>query len=91
MTLRHAFALVGAISLAAILAATDSAAAKSKSRAKPTQHFAPTASGTSVCHGGNLFRCGPVYNSTDYLGNDPDSFIRLMIQRDLGAKYGGET
>lgn len=26
-----------------------------------------------------------------YLGNDPDPFIRLTIQRDLGAKYGGES
>ncbi len=27
--------------------------------------------------------------ANDYLGNDPDPFIRLMIQRDLGARYGG--
>jgi hypothetical protein len=25
-----------------------------------------------------------------YLGDDPDPFIRAMIQRDLGIKYGGE-
>ena len=36
-----------------------------------------------------LFHCGPVYNGNDYLGSDPDPFIRLMIQRDLGARYGG--
>jgi hypothetical protein len=44
---------------------------------------------SAQCRGGNLFRCGPVYNGRDYLGDDPDPFIRLMIQRDLGAKYGG--
>jgi hypothetical protein len=42
------------------------------------------------CRGANLFHCGPIYNSNDYLGDDPDPFIRLMIQRDLGIKYGGE-
>jgi hypothetical protein len=36
-----------------------------------------------------LFHCGPVDNGNDYLGSDPDPFIRLMIQRDLGARYGG--
>ncbi len=39
------------------------------------------------CRGGNLFACGPVHNGNDYLGTDPDPFIRLQIQRDLGAKY----
>jgi hypothetical protein len=43
------------------------------------------------CRGANLFHCGPIYNSNDYLGDDPDPFIRLMIQRDLGLKYGGEN
>jgi hypothetical protein len=41
-------------------------------------------------HGANLFPVGPVYHANDYLGDDPDPFIRLMIQRDLGAHYGGE-
>ncbi len=42
------------------------------------------------CRGANLFHCGPIYNANDYLGDDPDPFIRAMIQRDLGIKYGGE-
>jgi hypothetical protein len=42
------------------------------------------------CRGANLFHCGPIYNANDYLGDDPDPFIRLMIQRDLGIKYGGD-
>ena len=76
-----------ATSLVAMLASSADAATKGKR----ATHAAPTASATSSCRGANLFPCGPVYNSTDYLGNDPDPFIRSMIQRDLGAKYGGES
>ena len=59
---------------------------------KRPQSHPPTviADASSRCRGANLFHCGPLYNGNDYLGNDPDPFIRLMIQRDLGAKYGGE-
>ena len=39
--------------------------------------------------GAEKFRTGPLYNGTDYLGDDPDPFIRMMIQRDLAARYGG--
>jgi hypothetical protein len=39
--------------------------------------------------GQNLFPAGPLYNGTDYLGDDPDPFIRLQIERDLPARYGG--
>lgn len=38
----------------------------------------------------SLFPPGPVYFGTDYLGYDPDPFIRSQILRDLGARYGGE-
>ena len=76
--------LLFALSFAVILAS----AADAKVKQKPTALQA--APGISAqCRGANLFRCGPVYNGRDYLGNDPDPFIRLMIQRDLGAKYGG--
>jgi len=62
--------------------------ADAKNKAKP---IAPRATLESSvhCRGANLFHCGPIYNGLDYLGDDPDPFIRLMIQRDLGAKYGG--
>jgi hypothetical protein len=48
------------------------------------------AGAAQYCRGANLFHCGPIYNANDYLGDDPDPFIRLMIQRDLGIKYGGD-
>jgi hypothetical protein len=80
-----------ATGLVAMLASSADAATKGATKGKRATHFAPTASATSSCRGANLFACGPIYNSTDYLGNDPDPFIRAMIQRDLGAKYGGEN
>jgi len=40
--------------------------------------------------GVNLFRPGPIiYGNNEYLGDDPDPFIRSQIQRDLGAHFGG--
>lgn len=77
--------------LATGLAVTLASSAEAATKGKRAIHSAPTARATSSCRGANLFPCGPVYNSTDYLGNDPDPFIRSMIQRDLGAKYGGES
>jgi len=74
--------LVGVLGVSVMLAANAAAAKKQKPAA-------PQAADSSLCRGANLFHCGPIYNSTDYLGTDPDPFIRLMIQRDLGARYGG--
>jgi hypothetical protein len=87
MTSGSAWRLVFAIGCAAILSSSAGAATKGNR----VKHAAPPARAASSCRGGNLFPCGPVYNGTDYLGDDPDPFIRLMIQRDLGAKYGGEN
>jgi len=70
----------------ALLLAPQAIAAKK--RPTPTPPATATA-GSSACRGATLFPCGPIYNSNDYLGQDPDPFIRLSIQRDLGAKYGG--
>ncbi len=73
--------------LAVSFAATSNADAKKIKTARSITPVSPVAS----CRGSNLFHCGPIYNSNDYLGDDPDPFIRMMIQRDLGVKYGGET
>jgi hypothetical protein len=40
--------------------------------------------------GTDKFHAGPLYHGTDYLGDDPDPFIRLQIQRDLSHRYGGD-
>jgi hypothetical protein len=76
--------LVGILGVSVIMAAGATVAAPKKQ--KPV---APQAANSSLCRGANLYHCGPIYNSTDYLGTDPDPFIRAMIQRDLGPKYGG--
>jgi len=76
--------LVGVLGLSVMLAANATAAAKKQKPAAPQ-----TANSSALCRGANLYHCGPIYNSTDYLGTDPDPFIRAMIQRDLGPKYGG--
>lgn len=40
--------------------------------------------------GTDKFPAGPLYHGADYLGDDPDPFIRLQIQRDLSHRYGGD-
>jgi hypothetical protein len=37
--------------------------------------------------GANLFPPGPVIYMNEYLGYDPDPFIRMQIWRDLGAYF----
>jgi hypothetical protein len=86
MTSRLILLQILAVGFAAALASSASAATKTKH----AKQIAPASGAVSSCRGGNLFPCGPVYNGPDYLGSDPDPFIRMMIQRDLGAKYGGE-
>ncbi len=79
--------LVCALGLTVVVVSSADAAAKKTKRPK---HPAPqAAAGASTpCRGASQFPCGPVYFEGYYLGNDPDPFIRAMIQRDLGSKFG---
>jgi hypothetical protein len=79
-----------AIVILAVMQASSAAAAGKAKRVQVRPGTTTVADAAPRCRGANLFHCGPLYNGNDYLGNDPDPFIRLMIQRDLGAKYGGE-
>ena len=84
--------MVSAIGLAFVLA--DAAPADAAKGRKHKKHVAAHATEVVVnprYRGTNLFPAGPVYNGNDYLGDDPDPFIRLQILRDLGAHYGGEN
>jgi hypothetical protein len=81
MTSRPFKLLICALGLGVMLTSTADAARQSKN------HGSSASQDSGGCRGANLFHCGPVYNSTDYLGTDPDPFIRLQIQRDLGARY----
>jgi len=85
--LRSITLLVFALSVAVTLA--SSADAKKLEKSKPIAPQTIIGGSSARCRGAALFHCGPIYNGRDYLGDDPDPFIRLMIQRDLGAKYGG--
>jgi hypothetical protein len=83
--------LTFAVSLSVLPGSSADAGNKVKHR-HAGMHPRTVVAGSAVqyCRGANLFHCGPIYDSNDYLGDDPDPFIRLMIQRDLGIKYGGE-
>ena len=84
--------MVSAAALAFALAAAAPAHA-AKARKYKTRLAAPaaTVAAKSGYRGTNLFPAGPIYNGNDYLGDDPDPFIRSQILRDLGARYGGEN
>lgn len=45
----------------------------------------------SAARGEGLFPRGPVYNGPDYIGDDPDPFIRSQLLRDLSGRYGGDS
>jgi hypothetical protein len=93
MTLRPLKLLIAAIFLSVILAVMQTSSADAGHKLKhPHAGTPPTVvAGTAQhCRGANFFHCGPLYDANDYLGDDPDPFIRLMIQRDLGIKYGGD-
>ncbi len=86
MTSRPIALLLCTLGLAVVLASSADAA---KAVKKPKRLAQQATAGTSVpCRGASQFPCGPVYFQGYYLGNDPDPFIRAMIQRDLGAKFG---
>jgi hypothetical protein len=93
MTLRTHKLAVPVLTLTAILSVMPASSADAGNKVKHSHAGMPrtvVAGAAQHCRGANLFHCGPIYNSNDYLGDDPDPFIRLMIQRDLGIKYGGE-
>lgn len=77
---------LSALGLAVVVSSTGAAANKMKRPRHPAPQ--PAAAISTACRGASQFPCGPVYFQGYYLGDDPDPFIRAMIQRDLGAKFG---
>jgi hypothetical protein len=74
-----------------VFAATAPAGAEqARQHKKHRVAHATTVTAKSGYRGTNLFPAGPVYNGLDYLGDDPDPFIRSQIKRDTGPLYGGE-
>jgi len=82
--------MVACLGVAFILDAAPADAAKARRHKRPVAAYSATAVTKSGDRGANLFPAGPVYHGNDYLGDDPDPFIRLQLQRDIGAHYGGE-
>jgi hypothetical protein len=87
LALKLTVSAIGIVFALAAAAPADAAQAR-----KHKKHMAASAAQTvnGKYRGSHLFPAGPVYFANDYLGTDPDPFIRLQIQRDLGAHYGGE-
>jgi len=79
-----------ALTIAIAVLAAAPADAKARKHKKHVAHAAQTVSQTGE-RGVDLFPAGPVYHANDYLGDDPDPFIRLQLLRDLGAHYGGDN
>lgn len=83
--------IVSAVALAFVAAGPGDAIGQTKPKktmaAPPPMAAAKPANRT---RDRSAFPPGPVYFGNDYLGDDPDPFIRSQILRDLGARYGGE-
>ncbi|HWP24879.1 MAG TPA: hypothetical protein VNL39_00875 [Xanthobacteraceae bacterium] len=81
--------LVFPLALAVSLALTIPLGAQTTAPAKKKQAVARPAPSGITYRGTDKFPAGPLYHGNDWLGDDPDPFIRLQIQRDLTARYGG--
>jgi hypothetical protein len=79
-----AIALALALAVAAPAMADDTA--KKEKHKKP--HAAHKAKVVQRQRANDVFPPGPVYHANEYLGDDPDPFIRGHLLRDLGAHYG---
>lgn len=81
--------LIVPLTLAVSLALTAPLAAQTSTQAKKKQTMMRSAPSAVPYRGADKFPVGPIYHGNDWLGDDPDPFIRLQIQRDLSARYGG--
>jgi hypothetical protein len=83
--------MLSALGLAFVLAAIAPATAEQVVKHKKHRvAHAATVTAKFGYRGTDLFPAGPVYNGQDYLGDDPDPFIRSQLKRDTGPLYGGE-
>jgi hypothetical protein len=83
-------AIISAAALS-LLASTLPADAAQKHQRKAHPARAAAVAANVKYRGTNLFPAGPIYNGRDYIGDDPDPFIRSQLYRDLGARYGGNN
>jgi hypothetical protein len=76
------------VSLAVVAVATPADAKKRRQQNTGGVTVQQPKAATPRERGTNLFPVGPVYHANEYLGDDPDPFIRSQLLRDLGAHYG---
>jgi hypothetical protein len=89
MSSRPVYVVVTAVALAVMLGSSADAASKVRKHKKPVVAYASQQ--VNVHRGTDKFPAGPLYfNGSEYLGDDPDPFIRSQLWRDLGAHFGGE-
>src|SRR5262245_26764478 len=81
--------LMKALLVFVALAMVTSSADAAQPRKRRPLAAPPSVAAYPLQRGANLFPPGPVMYGNQYLGNDPDPFIRLQIMRDLGAHFGG--
>ena len=83
--------LMGSIGVLALILADAASTDAAKARKHRKHAVAPIARANPGYRGLNLFPAGPIYLARDYLGDDPDPFIRSQILRNLGTHYGGDN
>jgi hypothetical protein len=76
-----------ALVLGVLLACAASADARTR-KGKQAAVAKPTAN-KAQARGQNRSPAGPVYAYGEYMGDDPDPFIRLMLSRDAAAHFDG--
>ena len=86
MTSFRANVLVCALGLAFVVISPADAAQSGKNRKGAEARNAPAVHPRE--RGTNLFPPGPVMYGREYLGDDPDPFIRSQILRDAGVRFG---
>jgi hypothetical protein len=73
----------------ALVLHTPAEAAKARKSKKIVA--APGVAATSPAQrGAHLFPTGPVMYGNEYLGTDPDPFIRSQLLRDVGVRFGDD-
>lgn len=81
---------VALLALGVFAVASADAASKHRKHKRATQAYAARTV-ANVHRGTDKFPAGPLYfNGDEYLGDDPDPFIRSQLWRDLGAHFGGD-
>jgi hypothetical protein len=85
----HLLKIVVCVAGLAFVAAVPADAKKARKDRKPVA-ARTVVTAQPYYRGTHLFPAGPIYFGQDYLGDDPDPFIRSQILRDVGVRYDNE-